>query len=173
MDQERARITAEIQKEADLKLSNREADLREAATKALNEKEVELTQEKARHAQAEYEATKENKRLLDNIEEAYRKGSQERAESLADDALNRTVILYWIIAGIFLVGVVYFVLVFIEKIISGQWDWLPVVYEKVPAIIDGFIGVIIDVGGFLVYKKLLCELDKEKIRKRLIEKNSK
>ena len=170
LDQERARITAEIQKEADLKLANREADLREAAEKALKEKEAELTQEKARNAQAEYEAAKENKKLLGDIEEAHRKGSQERAEKLANDALNRTVILYWIIAAIFLVGFVYFVLVCIEKIINGQWDWLPVAYEKAPAIIDGFIGVIIGVGGFLVYKKLLCELDKDKIRNRLIIK---
>lgn len=173
LDQERARITAEVQHEADLKLANREADLQAAASLALNSKQAELTQEKARHAQAELEAAQENKRLLDSVDDARKQGAIDRATKLADRALNRTVILYWFVAVAFLLGVIYFAIVCIEKYCNGEWTWLPIAYENAPAIIDAIIAVLIAVGGFVVYSKLLCGLDREQIRNRLIEKYSK
>ena len=173
LDQERARITAEVQHEADMKLANREADLKAAASAALNSKQVELTEEKARHAQAEFEAAQENKRLLESVDEARKQGAIDRATELADRALKRTIFLYWTIAAVFLLGVLYFAVVCIKKCSNGEWTWLPIAYENAPAIVDGIIALLIAVGGFIVYSKLLCGLDRELIRKRLIEKYSK
>ena len=170
LDQERARITAEVQEKADLRIANKEADLKAAANRALAEKQTELMQERARHAQAELSAAQENKKLLEDIEEAHKRGARERAEQLADRALGRTTVLYWIIATVFLLGIVYFALAIIEKCSNGQLTWLPIAYENAPAIVDAIIGIMVAVGGFLVYKKLLCELDREKIRDRLIDR---
>ncbi len=172
IDQERAKIIAEVKGKADIELANREADLK-AANEALSETQTELLQEKARHAQAEFEAAQENKNLLDSIGEAHRQGSRETIERLADKDLPKTLVLYWVVAFLFLAIVIYFALVCIEKCISTKWTWLPVAYENASAIVDALIGIIIAVGGFIVYKKLLCELDKDKIRNRLVEKYSK
>ena len=78
-----------------MKLANREADLKAAASAALNSKQVELTEEKARHAQAEFEATQVNKRLLESVDEARKQGAIDRATELADRALKKTFLLYW------------------------------------------------------------------------------
>lgn len=161
LDQERRRITQEIQQQADSRVAS-------VTAKA----EAELSEERARHAKEELEATEKNKQLLSTLDEEYKKGAKERTDALVDRSLLRTVVLYWIVAIVFIIAFVYFCLVAISKYINKQWLWLPVAYESAPAIVDLLISVLVAVVGFLVFQKCLCGLDRDKIRSRLIEKYS-
>ena len=172
LDQERARITAEVKGQADLEIENFKADTTAEFNRVLREKENEHLAEKARHAKEELEMTEKNRELLSKVDEARKKGAQEVAEKLADKALIPALIFYWVIAVLFIIGVLFAAFVCIMKTCNGQLQWLPTAYANAPAIVDGIIAILIAVVGFLVFKKLLCGLDKDAIRNRLIEKYS-
>ena len=172
LDQERARITEEVQRQADLRVENFKADSTAELNRLLREKELEKTEEKARHVQAELELAEKNKELEDKINEARKQGERNRAESLADAALTRTILFYWIIGIILICAFIFVGSVIILKLTNGEFSWLPKVYEKAPFVIDVFVEVIIGITGFAVFSKGLCGLDRDKIRERLIVKYS-
>ena len=79
-------------------------------------KQTELIEERARHAQAEYEAKDKKQEALDGIDEAHLKGAQERAESLAEQALIQNgIFLLGRCSNYLFVGFVYFALICIEE----------------------------------------------------------
>jgi hypothetical protein len=173
LDQERARITAEIQEQADHKIESYKADSTAKFNRDLQQKENENTLEKARHAQEELKLAEENQKLLEKLEETRKQGEKDRAEKLADAALPRTMTLYWVIA-IAITGLFLFLgSVLVMKIAKGELTWLPDAYEKASVVVDVIIEGIIGIFGFVVFTKGLCGLDKNAIRERLIERYSK
>ena len=107
MDQERTIIAEQYKKESE-----------ERVEQVKTEIEARLAEEKARHANKEYELIKENKELLNTVEDARSEGERNRAERLADQVLLKTIILYWGIALLLVAIGIYFIVVAIDKSID-------------------------------------------------------
>ena len=159
LDQERTIIAEQYKKESE-----------ERVEQVKTEIEARLAEEKARHANKEYELIKENKELLNTVEDARSEGERNRAERLADQVLLKTIILYWGIALLLAAIGIYFIVVAIDKSIDGSLTWLKLASKSAPAMLDLLLSIIIGIADFVVIRKFLCDLDRESIRDRLIRR---
>jgi Fe2+ transport system protein B len=159
LDQERTIIAEQYKKESE-----------ERVEQVKTEIEARLAEEKARHANKEYELIKENKELLNTVEDARSEGERNRAERLADQVLLKTIILYWGIALLLAAIGIYFIVVAIDKSTDGSLTWLKLASESAPAMLDLLLSIIIGIADFVVIRKFLCDLDRESIRDRLIRR---